>query len=336
MTLNAYAMEQQALATAWKTRTETLPNEARTASPWINHEGSPRGRYEYCLPPAYAERNLLPEVREGALKLFRDLGIPWHCGIDGGPGNHLLSSQVQCVNALYSMSHESDRIVGAFGHLVDIAEVLEIEPDRFLTFEFIGPEDYFDEGIGKARVRGTMCTSLDAAFLYRTSAGEIELALVEWKYTESYLAVRKENATYDQTRRRRYFADFEDVSCPLRSDVLAFEWLLDEPFYQLMRQQLLAHRLETDRVLGATKVRVLHVLSPKNAAYQGSLVRPEHRALGAAVDEVWSQLLRTPDRFIAVHPDTFLHEQVTSADYIDRYSTASRPPREGSSASALK
>ena len=69
--------------------------------------------------------------------------------------------------------------------------------------------------------------------------------------------------------------------------------MLDEPFYQLMRQQLLAQRLEQDKAENASTVRVLHVLSPDNAAYQDSLVRPAHREVGNSVNEVWARLLRT-------------------------------------------
>ncbi|MEJ7788006.1 MAG: hypothetical protein WKF96_24670, partial [Solirubrobacteraceae bacterium] len=66
--------------------------------------------------------------------------------------------------------------------------------------------------------------------------------------------------------------------------------LLDEPFYQLVRQQLLAHELEKICAEGADRVRVLHVLSPHNDAYQRSLARSEHRALGDSVSEVWQRL----------------------------------------------
>ena len=51
-----------------------------------------------------------------------------------------------------------------------------------------------------------------------------------------------------------------------------------------------------------------------------SLVRPEHYSLGNTVDEVWAQLLRTPDRFIHVDPAVFLAGAVTSRNYVDRYS----------------
>lgn len=105
----------------------------------------------------------------------------------------------------------------------------------------------------------------------------------------------------------------------VRSDVLTVEHLVDEPFYQLVRQQLLAHALETAGAEGASRVRVMHVLAPANLAYQASLARPEHRALGAAVTEVWAQLLRTPDRFVSVDSAMLLDPVITSHEYAARY-----------------
>jgi len=236
-----------------------------------------------------------------------------------GRATTLLSSQVLGVDALMPMVHDPDRIVRAFSNIVDIAEVLQIEPDRCMTFEYIGPIDYFNEGAGMPRVRGTKCTSVDAAFLYRTSTGVTELALIEWKYTEEYSTVRKPNPGYDKTRVHRYSDAYTNPGGPIRSELIDIEWTLDEPFYQLMRQQLLAWRLEQDRAEGADVVRVLHVLPPTNHAYQQSLVRTEHRELGDSVDDVWSRLLRTPDRFRHVDPAVFLDEAVTSWNYVDRY-----------------
>jgi hypothetical protein len=60
----------------------------------------------------------------------------------------------------------------------------------------------------------------------------------------------------------------------MRGDILAVAALFDEPFYQLVRQQLLAHALERSSAEGATRVRVVHVLPPANDAYQRSLASP--------------------------------------------------------------
>ena len=316
---STYASEQNQLLMAWKQRTAVLPDEARIPG----YYGAHRRAYPFCLPKHFASHNLLPEVRDGAIALFHELDIPWHDSVAGGPSNHLRDSQVQCVNALFAMVSDPERTRRAFGGAVDIAEVLPIEDGRFLTFEYIGPTDYFGEGVhgGKdlGRRRGTHCTSVDAAFLYKTSVGATELALVEWKFTESYLDVKERTPSSDAIRLGRYSADLRASDSPIGLGVLPIGLLLDEPFYQLTRQQLLAKRLEADRVLGADVVRVLHVHSPENLAYQASLARAEHHALGDTVDEVWAELLRTPDRFVHVNPAAFIDPAVTSTEYVDRY-----------------
>ena len=318
MNKNPYATEQNKRQIHWLKTSGTLPLEARAGGTYTDRDGKEHGPLPLFLPRDLAAHNLLPDVRDGAIDLFAELDIPWHDGVGGGPSNHLRDSQVQCANALFRMVSDPERITRAFGHVLDIAEVLPIEDERFLTFEYIGPTDYFDEGKGAPRRRGTRCTSVDAAFRYRTSAGLVELALVEWKYTESYLAQRPRSGS-DETRRRRYETDFLDPEGPLRGDVVSFDALLHEPFYQLMRQQLLAHRLEKARAHDAAVVRVVHVLSPANVGYEASLPLPDHRAVGTTVSEVWQALIRRPNRFVAVDPAVFLDDAITSTEYIERY-----------------
>jgi hypothetical protein len=310
-----YTDTERRRAAAWKSATATLPEPARAAAPYGAHGAT---AYDFCLPPEHAHLNLLPEVREQVLELFTGENIPWHAGVGAGPGNHLLSSQVQCVNALGQMIHQPHRLVRAFGDLLDIDEVLEIEPGRFLTFEYIGPTDFFGEAPDGRRRRGTHCTSVDAAFLHRAGDGLRELVLVEWKYTESY-GLRRPDPAKDEVRWQRYGRAWAAPDSPVRTDLLPFELILDEPFYQLVRQQLLAHELEKAHASGADRVRLLHVLPAGNDAYQASLVRFEHRAVGATVSEVWKRMLVRPDRFVPVDSTMFLDEEVTSAEYLLRY-----------------
>lgn len=315
-----YFEDETRKAIAWKGATTALPAAAKHPAPYINKEGLPQGAaVDVCLPAEYAAFNLLPEVREPVLELFAELKIPWHAGVGDGPSNHLLSSQVQCANALGQMVSDPSRIARAFGPaLGGIGEVLQIESGRFLTFEYIGPTDFFQEGRGGSRVRGARCTSVDAAFLHRRRSGLTELVLVEWKYTESYRRRRAEPAK-DKVRTGRYLAAVEDPHGPVRSDVLDFPLLLDEPFYQLTRQQLLAHALETTGAEGAAKVLVVHVAPPANTAYQLSLPREEHEALGKTVSAVWHQLLRRPDRFVSLDSGAFFDQDITSPEYALRY-----------------
>lgn len=316
-----YTDRERRRSAAWKSRTQTLPESARLPAPYVGKTGrAGTTSYDFCLPAEHTALNLLPEVRQPVLAHFAEAGIPWHAGIDGGPSNHLLSSQVQCANALGQMISDPSRLVRAFGDLLDIDEVLEIEAGRFLTFEYIGPTDFFGEAPGAERSRGAHCTSVDAAFLHRRRDGLRELVLVEWKYTESY-GLRRPDPAKDAVRRARYGAAWSAPDSPVRADLLPFELVLDEPFYQLVRQQLLAHELEKARAHGADRVRVVHVLPPNNEAYQASLVRPEHRALGASVSVVWQRLLARPDRFLSVDPALFFDPEVTSAEYVSRYGT---------------
>ena len=317
---DSFAAVERRRSAMWKASAGCLPDAARRAAPYVGKDGHPGERdLPFCLPAEFASLNLLPEVRDDAMALFETLGIPWHAGIDGGPSNHLLSSQVQCVNALGQMVEQPARIVAAFGELLEIAEVLEIEPDRCLTFEYIGASDYFDEGAGAPRTRGSHCTSVDAAFRYRGHDGGVHLALIEWKYTESYRRMRQPDPERDSTRRNRYLADLQSQDGPLRAEVWPFELFLDEPFYQLMRQQLMAHRLEQDPDVDVDTVQVVHVLSPRNLDYQRSLVREGHRTLGQTVSDVWALLLRRPSTFVHLDPVTFLRPEITSDEYCARY-----------------
>jgi hypothetical protein len=315
--MTTYTEQQRAQATTWKSFTGTLPPAAKHPAPYVDKIGADRGpAYDFCLPREHAALSLLPEVREPALALFAELGIPWHAGVDGGPSNHLLSSQVQCVNALGQMVHDPERLRLAFVDALGTQDVLEIEPGRFLTFEYIGPNDYFNEAPTGSRIRGAHCTSVDAAFLHRTSDGLVELVLLEWKYTESYRARPAEPAK-DQVRWERYGAVWSDPDGPILP-ALPFKQILQEPLYQLVRQQLLAHALEKDRAHGADRVRVVHVSPGGNTAYQQSL-QPAHRALGDSVTEVWSKLMRHPDRFVPLDSELFLDEDITSPEYALRY-----------------
>ena len=299
---------------AWKQRSLTLPDEARA------DEGAP-----YLLPKGYAAHNLLPEVREEALALFKKLDIPWRQGSGGNPTPHLRSSQVQCVNALGQMVRDPARIKRAFGAVLDIAEVRDLgeidesDAGRFLTFESICPRDYLHEARHGKRTRGARSTSVDAAFAYRTSAGVNELALVEWKFTEVYPSADRDAERKLKERSRRYGELIQAEGSPICSTGVELTDLFHEPIYQLVRQQLLAWQIESDADVAADIVRVVHVLSPDNVAYQRSYVSPSLRSRGDDIDAVWSSPLVRRDRFLKFDPAVFLDPAVTSGEYVDRY-----------------
>ncbi len=268
----SYIARHNAAGAAWKA---TLPQAARAPGLVKNRAGEDVER-DYLLPDEHADLNLLPEVRDDVLRLFTAQKISWHQGKDGHPSTHTRSSQVQCVNALGQMMDGPDRIVAAFGQVLDIAEVRdlgEIDPREkglSLSFEFIGETDYLSEGKRGKRTKGAQCTSVDAAFAYRTSSGADELALVEWKFTESYPSRDSGADKKLKERTKRYGELLADPDCPIDTTGLELADLFHDPIYQLVRQQLLAWQLEVDETVPVDRVRVVHVLSPDNRAYEQS------------------------------------------------------------------
>ena len=308
-------------ASAWKLASTTVDPQAKVAAPYVAKVGAGANRphYDFCLPPEFAYLSLLPEVRDIAIPMFKKLGISWHKGIGDGPSNHLLSSQVQCVNALGQMVKDPALIIAAFGPLVDTTKVEEIEPGHYLTFEYIGEKDLLNESVNGKRVRGANCTSVDAAFVHTNNQDKRELILIEWKYTEKY-AKRPDTPEKDEERERRYKKLLAEPGSPIDLSKVPFKELLQDPIYQLMRQQLLARQLEKSGAHNKVdRVIVLHIDSTGNTAYQKSVFGDKTRELGTTVHEVWSKLLKSESRFMQVDSSIFLDPKITSAEYALRY-----------------
>jgi Restriction Endonuclease associating with ARP len=209
-------------------------------------------------------------------------------------------------------------IAAAFGKVLQIGEPLPIEDGRYLTFEYIGAADHLGEAKPRiARERGRFSTSADAAIRYRRPGGGIEVVLIEWKYTESYDGRPLTNSR--SNRLDRYRPLFEDPNGPLRTDVIPYADLFVEPFYQLMRQQLLAHAMEQSGELGADTVRVLHIAPAANTELQQSLTRDSQRAAGATLYAAWHAMLRRADRFVTFDSARLATAAITSEEYVARY-----------------
>lgn len=305
-------------AIAWKKSTTLLPDDARAAAPYLGRHGSERPSI-LCLPAEYARLNVLPDARD-AIEWFSAAAVRWHDGVGGGPSNHLLDSQVQCVNALAPLATKPEQLAAAFGDVLPITEVLPMPSGRFLEFEWIGDEDYLGEARGASRVRGALVTSADGAFRYRTPDGDVELALVEWKFTEDYRRLELD-APRGAPRQDRYRPLWDDADCPIRHEVIPYDDLFVEPVYQLFRQQLLAWRMTVAGEADARRVRVVHIAPSDNDGFLQSLNRESHRSVGGDVLTLWRQLLRHPDDFISVDSARFTERQREwcGSDYCARY-----------------
>lgn len=329
---NAFASRANDDLVAWKHRTPTLDGADCAAAPYSKRPAGPV--YDVCLPLDHAAHNLLPDAREIALDRFARLGIRWHDGWQSGPSNHLRSSQVQCVNALMPFVDDPQSLAAIFGSVLPIETVLPCgdpgAPDDHVVFELIGLVDYLNEWNGKLPTRGANVTSLDAAIRYVASDSAIEIALIEWKYTESYLSVSpKHDAAKNATRRKRYENLWGSV---VRTDLLDLDDLFVEPIYQMLRQQMLAHEMEQAHELGADRVRVVYAAPAANTELWTSIANSELRSVGRDdIRELWDTLRLVPDRFTwldtaaLVAPDT-----PTSTEFKDRYAHLDAEGESGS------
>ena len=261
----------------------------------------------YRLAPHHRAFNLAPSIREAAPDYFAKNSIAWHIH-----ANHGLSSQVCCLNFLMPLATRPDvlsRLIGAtLG--IEAPEMLEVErgPDGkpwFVGFEWIGERDYLNEGrASSSRTRGANATSSDAIVRFR-HAGRVETVLIEWKYTEAYGApipnkVRDgASLTPNEVRADRYRDLAFAPNGPVRNDLdLKLEDFFWEPFYQLLRQQMLAFQMEKAGESGAERVRVLHI-SPAGNRRLHAVTSPSLRRFGTDAFAVFAATLADPAAFIS-------------------------------------
>lgn len=327
----SFMLEARAANVAWKETTRALPEEARAAGDYGRSSALP-----FCIPGPQATLNLLPDAREIALSRFEAAAIRWH-GDTGSPSNHLLSSQIQCLNALAPLVGRPEDLQLLLSEVLPIAEVLPFgapsdgagvspfEADDHVVFEWQGLADHLNEWPPAGAVRGAYATSADAALRYRTTKGTVELALIEWKYTERYPDGKLSGGESKNTvRRERYQALFEDPGGPIDTDQVGLDDLLGEPVYQLTRLALLAHQMTAVNELGADAVRVVYAAPERNRALWASHGTPAVAEVSAAhgnrLDRAWSTLLLDPETFVLFDTARLVEPTaVTSEEFRWRY-----------------
>jgi len=261
----------------------------------------------YRLPPKRGEENLAPDIRAAAADYFEKYEIAWH-----QHANHGLSSQVCCLNFLMPLARRPDllsRLIGrALG--IDPPQMRPVEDgpnceEWFVGFEWTGEQDYLSEWPkgGKA-TRGANATSADAFVRFLGRDGP-ECLLIEWKYTEAYGAPlsdkrRPDGTGGNETRRERYRDKVFSPNGPVRADLgLTLEDFFWEPFYQLVRQQMLATFMERDL---RERTRVLHISPSGNSALH-KVTSKAFRSMGGLEHtdafKVFSEVLAPPsDRIL--------------------------------------
>ncbi|MDB5540085.1 MAG: hypothetical protein JWQ89_1812 [Devosia sp.] len=260
----------------------------------------------HALMPGWAYRlidehrllNLAPSLRSYAPDYFSANGIQWH-----RHANHALSSQVCCVNFLMPLASRPDALASlvqaAIGGVRPTMLPVEAGPDgtpAYVGFEWIGGDHLRESSKSGTRSRGANATAADAVVRFERQ-GKTETLLIEWKYTEHYGAPISPDG--NETRTRRYADIAFAPTGPIRHDLgLKLGNFFYEPFYQLLRQQMLAHFMQATREDGADRVRVLHISPSGNIALR-KVTSPALRRFGDDVFEVWKGLLVDPTSFVS-------------------------------------
>ncbi len=281
----------------------------------------------FCLPLEFSEQNLFPEIRETALSHFEKHHIQWHDGQNGKPSNHLCSSQVCCVNFLFPFADKPGALEKVLRPIFpDLENVLPIESGQHVSFEWIGKENYLGEvSRGAQRRRGANCTSADAIVMFERKDRKRQVVLIEWKYTEAYGGNSLNTGKSGKKRAEIYGRLFERADCPLDKALLSdFGDLFYEPFYQLMRQQFLAHEMEKAHEMEADIVSVLHIAPAHNADFR-KVTSPELKKLGESATAIWKKLVKAEGEFISVSTEQLfgnlsagqLPEMKSWLEYID-------------------
>jgi hypothetical protein len=257
---------------------------------------------EHHLGAGFDRENICSVFRADALAFFKTRKIKWHG--EGSCDTSIVSSQVACLNTFFPFVSDPVALKKWLSTLYpDLAEVLPIsskaEPSLadgqqpFVTFEWIGERNYLNERWGS---RGQNCTSVDVIFRFRTVDGKIHVVLTEFKYCESDEKAKYQHVSERGTDRVAiYRPHLEGDGCQLVLGKTTFEDLFFLPFYQLMRQQLLASAMEREREMDADKVSVLHI-SPRANKGLLNLTLSKKIGPGPTVGAVW-RIMAKPGRF---------------------------------------
>lgn len=240
--------------------------------------------------------NLWGGVRDDAMHYFAANDIAWWKGADAEPTGHLLSSQVACLNHLYPIRQRQDLATRVLQHLDATIEEAERLDTGFVEFEYIGTRRYLKE---RSFTRGANCTSIDAVMIGRTGVGARKLFLIEWKYTESYKVEDK----YVPERARVYDELIAGADGPFIPGVAA-SGLYFEPFYQMMRQTLLAKLFEANRERDCDECVNVHVIPEGNSALKETITSAA--LSGVDIHDAWRRILKVPAKYVVTDPALML------------------------------
>ena len=283
-------------------------------------------RHRHLLALGSEDDNLYPTLQsdDGAKRFFSDRGIKWwkssRSGDDNkvvGPTRNMASSQIACLNFMLPLVNIPGALVAAARAIdPDVCGIADIHYQANVSpieFEWIG----LDVSLEGGRTRGSQTTSIDAFMLAETETGLRRAYLLEWKYVEQYFRTKpdyKGEGKAGETRRKRYspwyYADDSSFNLAVAPEMEDF---LYEPFYQIMRQRLLADRMVQREELGVSETKVVIVVPQDNLAYRETITSPplkEQFSEYATVGEIMHACLKVPGKQFAMVSPSILVDAV--------------------------
>lgn len=191
-----------------------------------------------------SKMNLHSSIMEDALTYFKSNNISWwKIGTEDGkqPTSHSLSSQVHCLNHLFSIRNDDRAVLKMIRNTIpeiDFESVLKVPIDTvdtqgFISFEFT----YKNKSLlsESHESRGENCTSIDAVIYAKDTSGKYWLIPIEWKYTEQQYD-GKEAFAGSILRYPKYVTKTSN----LKSWDIIYR---ADPYYELSRQTLLVEQM---------------------------------------------------------------------------------------------
>lgn len=230
--------------------------------------------------------NLWPAIDSEARKYFSDHDIAWW-SMDGkadGPTWHKLSSQIHCLNHLFSIRNNHDAVLAMINAVrpdIGFTKVLPVPIDGddhgYICFEFTYRNR--ELGLDRHQTRGKNCTSVDALIYAEDTKGFRWLIPIEWKYTEKYDGREGWHESIERYRTAALNGSNVKWSVLHRAD----------PYYELARQEILMEKIiaSKDSVLPAD--RFLHLF-----------IAPEETPLWKAVARHFIPTLSDSSKFLMI------------------------------------
>ena len=248
--------------------------------------------------------NIWEGVREDAIAYFHQNSISFWESINR-PSGYLLSSQIACINHLFFIRQRQE-VATALLQGVDnnVKNALRIEKNEndngYVVFEENGQNNYLNE---RSRIRGGHSTSIDAAMLGEMKNGTRKLFLIKWNYTECFKGLSKIEYDKGAFNIQTYKSFLEDPASPIKTCNLV--GLFIEPYFQIMRQTLLAHEMTKASDYGAIDYTYLFIAPSKNQDLLDVNVAANYLP-GTKLPETWSNLLKTPGKYEILDPQEFI------------------------------